>query len=352
MPTEDYKETEENEDDLRRPIPLYQIMPKPIRRRIKALKKLQFQTIQLEAKFFSDVHKLEGKYTKAFSQLYEKRENIVKGAVEPNEDDCNFNEGYDTPDDEEPVIKELRSKLTITKLIEDGASGIPEFWLTVLKNIDILNDMIQSQDEPILKHMIDISSTLREGDCMGFVLYFHFSPNPYFTNTLLTKEYMMKCAPDPDSPWSFEGPEIVGTKGCAINWNKDMNVTVKTVQKKQKHKTGGAVRTIEKTVMNTSFFNFFSPPTIQEDQEGTEEIEEILENDYEIGSFIREKIIPHAVLYYTGEAVDIETEEEMEEYEEDEDSDELEEGGSQGKQDSETSGEAEVSGEAETSGDE
>ncbi|CAH1400801.1 unnamed protein product [Nezara viridula] len=338
MPTEDYKEADENEDEdlSRRPIPLYQILPTPIRKRIKALKKLQFQTIQLEAKFFCDVHKLEGKYTKAFAQLYQKRENIVKGTIEPTDEDCDFNEGYDTPDDEEPVIKELRSKLTITKLVEDGATGIPEFWLTVFKNIDILNDMIQSHDEPILRHLIDITSTLRDDERMGFILHFHFSQNPYFSNSVLTKEYQMKCAPDPDSPWTFEGPEIIGATGCTVNWNKGMNVTVKTVQKRQKHKSGGAVRTIIKTVQNSSFFNFFTPPTIQDDQEGTEEIQELLENDYEIGSFIREKIIPHAVLYYTGEAVDIETEEEMEEDEDGRDNeDESEEGESQGKQDSE-----------------
>jgi len=38
-------------------------------------------------------------------------------------------------------------------------------------------------------------------------------------------------------------------------------VTVKTVKKKQKHKASGTTRTIQKTVQNDSFFNFFSPPT-------------------------------------------------------------------------------------------
>lgn len=45
-------------------------------------------------------------------------------------------------------------------------------------------------------------------DPIGFVLEFHFAPNEYFTNTVLTKEYSMKCKPDEDNPLEFEGPEI------------------------------------------------------------------------------------------------------------------------------------------------
>jgi len=51
----------------------------------------------------------------------------------------------------------------------------------------------------------------------------------------------------------------------------------------------------------------FNPPEIPEDPdslppEKLQEIQVILEADYEVGSTIREKIIPMAVLYYTGEA--------------------------------------------------
>lgn len=48
---------------------------------------------------------------------------------------------------------------------------------------------------------------------------------------------------------------------CDINWKKGKNVTVRTVQKKQKHKSKGNVRVVSKTVTADSFFNFFSPPT-------------------------------------------------------------------------------------------
>ena len=35
-----------------------------------------------------------------------------------------------------------------------------------------------------------------------------------------------------------------------------------------------------------------------------EDTEVILESDFEIGQFFRERIIPRAVLYYTGESVE------------------------------------------------
>lgn len=138
--------------------------------------------------------------------------------------------------------------------------GIPEFWYTIFKNVGLLAEMIQEHDDPIMKHLIDIR-VLFLRDPMGFVLEFHFSENEYFVNSVLTKEYELKCAPETDDPFSFEGPEIFKCRGCTIEWKKGKNVTLKTVKKKQKHKSRGLVRTITKTVQNDSFFNFFAPPT-------------------------------------------------------------------------------------------
>lgn len=49
-------------------------------------------------------------------------------------------------------------------------------------------------------------------------------------------------------------------QGCTVDWYKGKNVTVKTIKKKQKHKSRGSVRTVTRTVQNDSFFNFFNPP--------------------------------------------------------------------------------------------
>ena len=42
---------------------------------------------------------------------------------------------------------------------------------------------------------------------------------------------------------------LVYTIGCPIAWKQGKNLTVKTVKKKQKHKSKGNVRTITKQVL-------------------------------------------------------------------------------------------------------
>ncbi|KAL3266206.1 hypothetical protein HHI36_010389 [Cryptolaemus montrouzieri] len=296
-------------------------LPPSVKRRVKALKRLQLETTNIEAKFYKEVHELECKYHKLYVPLYEKRDKVVNGSYEPTEEESQ----WPSDDEEEDIAKELKEKVKIdNKEKDDNVKGIPDFWLTIFKNCSILAEMVQSHDEPILKHLIDIKSTC-EANPMVFTLDFHFSPNEYFTNTVLTKQYVMKCTPDEDDPFSFEGPEIYKCTGCVINWNKGKNVTLKTIKKKQKHKSRGVVRTVTKMVQNDSFFNFFSPPTVPEDtKEGDidDDLHAILTSDFEIGHYIRERIIPKAVLYFTGEG--IEDEEDFEEEEDEEDDDEEE----------------------------
>lgn len=47
----------------------------------------------------------------------------------------------------------------------------------------------------------------------SFTLEFHFEPNGYFNNAVLTKVYKMKSEPDAAEPFSFEGPEIIDCEG-------------------------------------------------------------------------------------------------------------------------------------------
>ena len=86
-----------------------------------------------------------------------------------------------------------------------------------------------------------------------------------------------------------------------------------------------------------SFFNFFSPPkapTHEDDDVAASDIEERLELDYQLGEDIKEKLIPRAIDWFTGEALqfeelddemeegDFEDEDDEEEDEDDEDHDE------------------------------
>merc|ERR1712193_311509 len=114
---------------------------------------------------------------------------------------------------------------------------------------------------------------------------------------------------------------IIKCTGCTIDWQKGKNLTVKQVKKKQKHKSKGSIRTITKQVKADSFFNFFDPPAVPDDPnaEVDEDTQALLTADFEIGHYIRERIVPRAVLFFTGEALD---EEESDDEDSDEDEDE------------------------------
>jgi len=309
-------------------------LPPIVKRRIKALKKLQLQYTEMEADFYKEVHALEVKYDKMHQTLYDKRGKVVNATHEPTDEEADY-PSDDDDEDEKDLSKEMEEKAKIEEKekpeeskvhdMDENTKGIPEFWLTIFKNVDLLAEMVQDYDEPILKNLTDILLKFHD-EPMGFTLEFQFSENEHFTNKTLTKYYEMKCVPDKEDPFSFEGPEIFKCKGCSVDWKKGKNVTVKTIKKKQKHKSRGAVRTITKTVQNDSFFNFFNPPPVPEDpnEEMDEDTQALLTADFEIGHYIRERIVPRAVLFYTGEALDDEDfeEEEGEEGEEGDEEDE------------------------------
>ncbi|KAJ8720926.1 hypothetical protein PYW08_006391 [Mythimna loreyi] len=305
-------------------------LPPNVRRRIRALRTLQKEFVDIEAKFYSEVHALECKYEKLYKPLFEKRASVVNGGYEPNDEEC-LNPWRDENEEEELARAVQSAAITdgtdekkpeekpAEPPMDPNVKGIPDFWYTIFKNVSMLCEMMQEHDEPILKTLQDIKVQMHE-DPIGFTLEFHFAPNDYFTNTILTKEYSMKCKPDDDNPLEFEGPEIYSCKGCEINWKKGKNVTVKTIKKKQKHKSRGSVRTVTKSVQADSFFNFFSPPTMPDDPNSTlaSDIQALLTADFEIGHYIRERVVSRAVLLYTGEGLDDDDDDDYEEEEEEE----------------------------------
>ena len=70
----------------------------------------------------------------------------------------------------------------------------------------------------------------------------------------------------------------------------------------------GELNEEENMTKRCSFFTFFSPPAIQLDGCGreklTDEEQTILDEDFEIGFNLKERILPRAVIYFTGEVYD------------------------------------------------
>ncbi|KAI3777901.1 hypothetical protein L1987_47704 [Smallanthus sonchifolius] len=268
-----------------------------VRKRVEVLREIQSEHDEFEAKFFEERAALEAKYQKLYAPLYSKRYDIVNGVVEV--DGVNDEAAMDVTDDKAKEEK-----------------GVPNFWLNAMKTNEILAEEISERDEEALKYLKDIR-WCRIDDPKGFKLEFFFDTNPFFKNSVLTKVYHMI---DDDEPIL---EKAIGTE---IEWLPGKCLTQKILKKKPKKGSKNA-KPITKTENCDSFFNFFNPPQVPEDEdeideEMAEELQNQMEQDYDIGSTIRDKIIPHAVSWFTGEAVQ---EDEFDGIEDDEDDDEIDE---------------------------
>jgi nucleosome assembly protein 1-like 1 len=144
-----------------------------------------------------------------FKPYYEKREKIVEGTAEINVDE----------------IKDLLPKVGITDTnLPNSEKGIPNFWLTSLKNSSYFKPMITAKDEKILKELKDITVEFLENG--SFKLNFIFNTNNYFPHTVLTRTFTM-------DPVKQAINKITSTK---IEWtNDDVNPTVEKKKKNIKN---------------------------------------------------------------------------------------------------------------------
>lgn len=154
------------------------------------------------------VYQLERKYQDLYQPLYDKRKTIVSGEYEPTVDECNWESDPEQDPEDAELIDKLKNSVLEDKLTYDkDVKGIPGFWFTIFRSIELLASMITVEDEPILQKLIDIKIKY-EQDPMSYTLEFHFEPNEFFTNKILTKQYFLKSTVDAEFPFAFEGPEI------------------------------------------------------------------------------------------------------------------------------------------------
>ena len=197
------------------------------------------------------------------------------GKHEPAGEEIEWSDDKDK--EEEKELTSRVQEMSIHKDYKEDTKGIPKFWYRVLKNASdagVLHVKInKDHDEAVLESLLDITVELAPaGD--WFRLNFHFAENKWFSNSVLTKEYELSIKPDPDCPLEYDGREISGIKGCKIDW-KDKEIQAVD-----------------------SFFNFFNPLDVDKDT-SIPLIKFPL--DYDDGLTIKEKILPRAVLFFTGE---------------------------------------------------
>ncbi|GAA6032294.1 hypothetical protein JCM8097_008103 [Rhodosporidiobolus ruineniae] len=290
-------------------------LPPAIQYRLTALKGVQHDHSALEAEFQKDIFELEKKYAEKYRPLYERRRALIEGKDEPKpdeiekgvkveqeEDESDFEDEEDDEEDKEPKQRGVKPS---DEELSSAPKGIPEFWLTALKNHLGLSELITERDEEALKHLVDIRVSYPAGGKSGFSLEFDFDEGAqeFFTNKTLTKTYYYQDEVGYEGDFVYDHAE--GTK---IEWKEGKDLTTKIETKKQRNKNTNQTRIVKKVVPTDSFFSFFSPPAppSQEDDDDASiasDLDEKLELDYQIGEDLKERVVPRAVDFFTGKAL-------------------------------------------------
>ena len=234
---------------------------------------------------------------------------------------------------EAPIFKKRMDIVTGASKPEGvtGTEGVPEFWLGAMRNCRAIAGNITEEDEVILHSLVNVTAeTLPEDQAegkIGFKLEFTFKENEFFKNRVLTKTYLMADTSDgPLINWEPEpGKNVtvikIKKKLCFCKNNK------RRIIKKQRNKKGSGTRTVTKEEPCESFFNFFNPPAIPNPEEEPLDEEEMeqrqfeLTNDFMMGIAFQERLVPHAIKWFTGEADDDDDEDDDDD-DDDEDDDE------------------------------
>jgi len=289
-------------------------LPADVKKSVEALKGVQVKQNGLQNQYKRECLELEKKYLELQKPLYERRNAIVSGSSPPTAEEIDAG-----------IQASLKDNPDYTPLAQGAPSGpaaIPEFWLTALSNHVGISDLITERDAGALKHLIDIRLSYLSSDVPkppGFKITFYFSPNDYFENEVLDKTYLYQ--EEVGYAGDFVYDRAIGTD---IKWKEDKDLTKEFEIKKQRNKNTNRTRLVRKAKPTDSFFNFFSPPVPPSEdeeleEEDLEEVEEKLEIDYQIGEDLKEKIIPRAIDYFTGKALEYDL------LEEDDDFDDLDE---------------------------
>jgi nucleosome assembly protein 1-like 1 len=136
-------------------------------------------------------------------------------------------------------LKDDETYILLSKETPPSSSGIPEFWLTALRNHVGLSELITERDAVALKHLIDLRiEHINEEDAdakqkkLGYKIIFEFSPNDFFENKLLEKSYFYGQEVDYTGEFVYDH-----ANGTTIKWKEDKDLTKEFEIKKQRNKS-------------------------------------------------------------------------------------------------------------------
>ncbi|KAH9167923.1 NAP-domain-containing protein [Lactarius sanguifluus] len=287
---------------------------------IVALIGVQVKQNELQNQYKRECLELEKKYLELTKPLYERRRALIYTAAVPTPEELDAGAAQAAKDnpEENPFLVPPST----------APAAVPDFWLTVLRNHVGLSELITDRDAAALKYLNDLRIEYLPSSepKPGFKLIFEFASNEFFENEKLEKTYVYREEVGYSGDFVYD--RAIGTE---IKWKDEKDLTKEFEIKKQRNKNTNRTRLVRKAHPTESFFNFFSPPVapseeaIEEGDIGEEELDELeekLEIDYQIGEDIKEKIIPRAVDYFTGKALEYDMlSDDEDDYEDDEDDD-------------------------------
>lgn len=271
-----------------------------LKEKLLKMKELVTKRINLEKQFKSEQSKLEALYETKYAPLYKERNDIISG-----------NKNIDVNE-----VKNVLKGVDVSNVNNDSnEKGIADYWLTCLKNSSQFGSIISNKDEQILKHLKSIDLEYQEnGD---FFINFYFEENnEYFSPCKLTNKYIHN-----------QKQTISKIESTPIQWkSEESNPTISKKKKNIKNSKTKEVKTVVKNVEVESFFNFFKSisannksvsnkkdNTGEEDEEDYEE-GDMIEEQYELGVFVKDELIPYSLEYY----LDLVDDEDLDDDEEDE----------------------------------
>eukprot|EP00057_Strongylocentrotus_purpuratus_P032581 XP_788102.2 PREDICTED: protein SET [Strongylocentrotus purpuratus] len=206
------------------------------------------------------------------------------------------------------------------KLIEK----IPHFWATTFTHHPQLSMLLDEGDEDALQYLSKVEVKEFDDIKSGYRINFFFTPNPYFENEVISKEFHLNETGDPKS------------KATPIRWKPNKDLTKGNLSGNLKD---GRKRT---HTDNESFFCWFT----EQSEAGADELGEVLKDDIWPNP-LQFFLVPPAEDEGTSDIMDSGELEALDEYDEGEDDDDLDDDDLDGEDDLDGSdgGEDDIEGE-------
>lgn len=188
-----------------------------------------------------------------FNPLFDRRLEIISGVSAATEEEIKLGEEQLIKDDPDYTSLPPLSPTAISSSLSaaNPGMGIPEFWLTALRNHVGMSELITDRDAEALKHLTDVRVSYLSGQQLGFTIHFYFASNDYFTDKELTKTYIYKDELGHEGDFVYERAE-----GCEIHWREDKDLTKSFEIKKQRNKSNSLSFSLFHQVFRKANYSF------------------------------------------------------------------------------------------------